>query len=624
MDRPADDTASALARAMSLLRAGALDEADLAIDAIRQRAPHHPAAALLKAEVLDARGRAAEALAEATHGMAAIYAVAPQVPTVTAAMLEAIGAHPLARVRSQARLFRLFGTLLAKSLPPAAAAELAASPGWARVAGWGGGEFEGRLGPALALLGFSRSADPHWNRAVFEGAVLPLLLAMLEQGRYGEAFALERHAYESYVKQTESESHFTATVSRWKDAMRAAGARYASTLPRLPRAAPGALMRVAFFVHSVTHLAHVQMVLNLVEGNAELATPRFQPFVFCLVGEPPALERFRRAGAKVEVLSETGANVTDLAALAALRQRIAQSGIDVLVWVSVVALMPFAFAMRLAPAQVWWAMKYHGLDLPEIDGYLTGGGLEGGTKSIGGREWLAGPVASNEWTAPEKAAQAAQVRASIGSYRVVYGCFGREEKLKDAQFLDAVCRVLKAVPDAAFLWTGRVRDPDIQGALEAGGVADRCRYIGWVDTKLYAQVIDVFLDSFPFPCGFTLYEAMAAGKPAVLLANAASADTGANALIGPLLDAGDPGRDAARLARSIFAPQGESLSLRARDADEYVRLAVVAGTDEGLRMRSGRAHREFVERFLADRARAAVIYAGHFESVLAKAAGKPG
>jgi glycosyltransferase involved in cell wall biosynthesis len=439
----------------------------------------------------------------------------------------------------------------------------------------------------------------------------------LARDQIEEAFELEHAAYETYVKQTEDEAHFEESVSRWKDIMREAGARFASTLPRGARAAPGLLPRIAFFVHNVTRLAHVQMVMSLVEGHARLAAPRFEPFLFCIRGEREVLDRFRRAGVKVEVLTESSFQPGYRSSLATLKRRMDELGVDEIVWVSLVVLMPFAFAMRLAPAQTWWAMKYHSLELPEIDGYLTGGGVEGGTKTIAGRAWLAGPVASGEWTAPERAGEAAAIRRALGNPEVIYGCFGREEKLDSAQFLDAVARVLHAVPGAVFLWTGRTQLPSIQKRLDAAGVAARCRYIGWVDTKLYAQVIDVFLDSFPFPCGFTLYEAMAAGKPGVLFASAASADTGANALIAPLLDKGDPQRESARLARSIFMPRGENLCLRATNADEYVELATRVGNDRVLREKSGRAYREFVERFLADRERAAAIYADHFATILA-------
>jgi hypothetical protein len=315
----------------------------------------------------------------------------------------------------------------------------------------------------------------------------------------------------------------------------------------------------------------------------------------------------------VVCLSEYSLNKGFVAALAVLRRRLAEDGIERLVWISLAVLMPFAFAMRLAPVQVWWAMKYHRLDFPEIDGYLTSSGVTGGFKEIGGRPWRAGPVAAEDWTLPALAPQAAEVRRRYAAHRLLFGCFGREEKLTDPQFLQSVCEILRRTPDAGFLWTGRVQSAQVQSALEAGGVAARCHFIGWVNTRLYAQVIDVFLDSFPFPCGFTLYEAMAAGKPPVLYLSRESEHTGLNALVLPLLAGGDSASGEAAMARDIFAAgSADELYLCARDPQAYVAFATRLAGDQALRERAGRAAARFMGELMADRKRAARIYAGHF------------
>jgi glycosyltransferase involved in cell wall biosynthesis len=299
-------------------------------------------------------------------------------------------------------------------------------------------------------------------------------------------------------------------------------------------------------------------------------------------------------------------------ALLHMRRRIAEEGIDVLAWISAAVLMPFTFAMRLAPRQVWWAMKYHALEFPEIDDYLTGGSQTGGTKTIHGRTWRVGPVAAADWFAPELADEARRTRDALGAKGVVYGSFGREEKLNSPAFLDAVCEILRNAPDATFLWTGRARHPAIQAHLEAAGVAGRCRFIGWVNTKLYAQVIDVFLDSFPFPCGFTLYEAMAAGKPIVLFDSPASRNTGIHALVGPLLGAAPQASDEARLAHAIFRPDpGTELYLRPAEPAGYVAAALHLARDAAFRQRAGDAARAFVEQLMSDRKRAARIFVDH-------------
>jgi predicted O-linked N-acetylglucosamine transferase (SPINDLY family) len=283
----------------------------------------------------------------------------------------------------------------------------------------------------------------------------------------------------------------------------------------------------------------------------------------------------------------------------------------VLAWISLAVMMPFAFAMRLAPRQVWWAMKYHALEFAEIDDYLTGGG-ETGIHEIQGRPWRVGPVVAGKWFAPEFGPEAKRIRRALGAKGLVYGSFGRSEKLNSPAFLDAVVEILRAHPDAMFLWTGRSQLPSIQQHFERGGVARRCRFIGWVNTKLYAQVIDVFLDSFPFPGGFTLYEAMAAGKAAVLFASPESAHGGINAIVGPLLAANPSASEEAALAHAIFQPEAATpLYLRASDPAQYIEYALRLARDDALRERVGHAGREFIEKVMTDRRRAAHIYVDH-------------
>lgn len=609
-----------LIHGIALVRRGANGEGRDALERALAARPEFPFALFVRADLLRAAGSTREALDDLATGLASEWAPgAGREPLkVFEALLSVLATQPPAKWWPRMPQFQAFGALLAAHVPVEEATRIFDAAGRDERALREPAVYMARFLGLVGVSGFEKSAPAAWNHEFFERAALPWLLRALEANLVDAALAMEGVIYQEYVKQTETETHFEASMRRWKDAMRSAGTRFAASLPPVARAPSGDVPSVAFFVHNVSELAHVQMVLGLLEGNASLSPPRFKATVFCYFGKPAMLERFRRTGAHVEALTNPGTQADHRQVFALLRRRIAELGIDMVVWVSLVLAMPFAFAMRIAPAQVWWALKYHRFESPEIDAYLTGGGIEGGFKTIDGRQWRGGSVPGTDWTRPEAAAEAARVRAALGNYRIVYGTFGREEKLDSPEFIATVARILKAVPDAGFLWTGRVRLPRIQAQLEAEGVADRCHFIGWVDTKLYAQVIDVFLDSFPFPCGFTVYESMAAGKPSVFYLSAESVHTGANALIAPLLETGDPDREGARLARSIFRPDGEDYYLHATTPDEYVAFATRLASDAGFRERTGAACRGFVDHFMADRARAARIYADHFDAVLAE------
>lgn len=622
MNRPAstpqpEAAAAGLALAMQLANEGRFPEAMAATAEVSKRFPGHAGARYLQASLLHAAGRPAEALEAFAIQLQSEFRIDPRARPyhVVFALADMVARAPVAVWTPRLETFATFGLLFAGSSPDEHERAFLLRLGQLRIVPGPDAERAARIDALCSLVGFDQRASASHMHWTFEHVAQPWIAAALQADDVGLALLFERAIYMRYVKHTETEAHFAAAFSRWQDGMRELGARFAGTLPPVCRGEPGPRPRIAFFIHNITTVAHAQICFEMLEGHAGLSEPLFEPHVFCFTAEEAGLRALAASGVPVTVLFASSAD--HRLALARLREECAVRGIDLLVWVSLAIGMPLAFAMRLAPRQAWWALKYHALELPEIDGYVTGGGLEGGTKEIGGRRWRAGPVASTDWVVTGRDAEAAALRERLGPCSIVYGCFGREEKMTDPAFLDALVALLHAVPDARFLWTGRHQHAGLQARFDAAGVSARCHFIGWVDTRLYAQVIDVFLDSFPFPCGLTLYEAMAAGRPVVLFDSPAARDTGIHALVGPLLDSGDPDRENARVARAIFRPPGEDLYLRAQDAQAYVAHATRLALDPAFRMRAGEAGRAFVERFLTDRARAARIYAGHFLDILA-------
>jgi glycosyl transferase family 1 len=464
----------------------------------------------------------------------------------------------------------------------------------------------------LRLLDFNKSAPPAWIEKIFVEVLWPWMRNALDAGRYGLGLMLETEAYGNYVLHKESSQHFRHAFSVWTDAMREAGRCAEETLVPLSAARPGATPGIAFYLHSGTVLGHTQILLEFLEAHSRLEQPIIRPMVF-VRAQPVAELRDRLAAVGVACVSLEkdlgGVPEPDFPALLALRERICASQISAVVWVSVAIHMAFAFSMRVAPVQIWWAMKYHSLEFPEIDGYLTNQSA-GSTKLVEGKLWRSAPLASDDWYRPQLAVPAAEVRASYSQHELLFGCIGREEKINSAPFLAAVAGILEACPHAGFLWTGRERSPGVQSALERAGVAERCHFIGWVDTKLYAQVLDVFLDSFPFPCGFTLYESMAAGKPVVVYGSAEAAETGVYGLLGPLLSGAVGTPQEVQAAKKLFA-NGELFHC-AHDDRQYIALALKLASDEAARRAAGDANRAFVREFLSDHARMARAVGRHF------------
>lgn len=487
-----------------------------------------------------------------------------------------------------------------------------------------GGLLGEHLETLLRLAGFALTSPAQWNTVLFEQVVLPWLLDSLSAERYNVALGLEMSIYLQFVCQTETDAHFRNCFRRWTAPMREAGRAHSRSLPAL---APSGSRRVGFIVHNAALLGHTQVLANVLAAWPTTADGTPSPYVLILTGKrerTPFVAALERAAVPVLWIGERpGASAGPLATLEALRGAFREYRLDAAIWISAPVLMTFAFAMRIAPVQIWWTMKYHALELPEVDGYVSISGTCG-TRVIQDRTWRIGGLAARDWADPDVTSEAASVRRNFRSFDILLATVGRTEKLTNAEFLGAVARILRANPRAAFLWTGRDRHPDIQKRFEDERVAERCFHVGWVNTKVYAQAIDLFLDSFPFGCGLTLVQAMAAGKPAVFYRSEENTELSPVGTIERLLlrQAGTAG-DQDKAAR-IFGTREQRLFPLAADADQYVEFACALLRDPALRRRTGDANRAFVKEFLEDVSSVASCYARHFAEILTERNGSPG
>ena len=471
---------------------------------------------------------------------------------------------------------------------------------------------------AFALLGFNERCDARWSERVMDEVALPWLEAAASRGDLEIAMALENLVYRMYLKRQESQAWFKAGTARFiprlAERVRAQPRPEAS---RHRRWRPEATRRVGFFLHNASRLAHVVVLLETLQAVHAIGARNYEFTVFLLGGrDPDMVEAFKACGVRVRHLGDGPGGHGFFDRLRKLEDELKRDNYAVLFWVSLVTFMAIAFPRRIAPVQGWLSMKYHACEVDEIDVRFA---VENVVlrKRMDGHEWRTFGSAARSWVDPAQAEAARALRATFPADAVVAASIGREEKLDSPAFLSAVCELLRAHPNLHFLWTGRVQRESIQGAFDRAGVADRARFVGWVNTKLYAQAIDLFLDSFPFPCGFTLKEAMAAGKPAVLMRTAESLETGVPGAITPLVEgSAEAPAEARERLRSIFSAERDfDLYACAADAREYVALASRLIGDAGLRDRMGAANRAFIEAFLCSPGEEARKFLDHLDQV---------
>lgn len=457
-----------------------------------------------------------------------------------------------------------------------------------------------QIGKRLAEIGREQEA-----RKCYRAAVEALRRAA-RAGDVQSALDFEFAIYKAFVKTVEEEQHYFRCFADWKDDLVMLGRRFRD--PDTP--SPMAPSRIAFFLQTGYILGHTQVLLKMLESRPRGGGLNLEPRVYILDDyEPAFIERCRAATAEViSVKDALGQYAPWDTRFLWLRERFKQDRVGVCVWVSVPTMATFALSMRLAPVQIFWALRFHPITGPYIDGYITWGAPGEKTRRYGKQDWAVAPMPLAIEDSPPESREVARVRGRFPG-KVLLGTLAREEKIYSPPYLRAVAEILAANPQCVFLWTGRAEHPGIAGFFRSAGVAERCHFVGWVDTLAYASALDIFLETFPVGSGVTALQALGTGTP---LLSYLHPETIFGTYFWPeVTGGGEPALD---------APDRFPI-LCARDAAEYVALATRLVVEASWRERAGARGREF---FLEEQRRAPVYAARFFELVERIASAKLG
>ena len=334
-------------------------------------------------------------------------------------------------------------------------------------------------------------------------AMVDLLVSLIERGDVRGALRVEVLVYQSFVKAVEDEAHYETLFARWREPMAALGRRF-----RQPFSQAADARAIGFVFQAGAVLGHTEVLFRLLESR----DPSMKVHIYALGAcHPDFVARAQALGITARCFPENGGLFDRLQWV---RARLAADGVRTAVWVSYPATAIFALAMGLAPVQVMWSLRYHPVRLAEVDGYLTYGSWGEESRVFHGQRWTVCPVPLALEPRVPGPEEVKALRARFPE-KVLLGTLAREEKIDSAPFLESVAAILERNPDCGYVWTGRVMHPGIASFFQARGLASRCHFVGWVDTPLYAAILDVFLETFPLGCGITGYQAMGAGVPLV-------------------------------------------------------------------------------------------------------------
>jgi hypothetical protein len=460
------------------------------------------------------------------------------------------------------------------------------------------------LGGAAHRLGLVEAAARAFSRAV------EILMGRIRARDPTNAMAVENAIYQSFVKAVEDEDHYERAFARWREPLAQLGRDMRLPLKAAP--APLSLRRVGFLLPAGVMLGHTEVLFRLIEScDRSAVDPRIYLLERC---DPDFMARAAALGIPVAAFAETPSQsrlpINYYTRLLGIRERLAQEGVASLVWVSVPATASFAFAMRMAPVQTFWSLRYHPVRLPEIDGYLTYGSWAEQERVFHGQRWTVCPVPLALDPRPRPAEAVRELRARFAQ-KVLLGTLAREEKIASRPFLECVARILERHPDCGYLWTGQARHAGIEAFFRERGLAGRCHFVGWVDTPLYAAALDIFLETFPLGCGVTGYQAMGAGIPFLSYLDS-------NTVFG-MQYWSELEKRAGSAAAASRGMLDEYPVLCARDPDEYVELASRLIADAAYREQWRERERRFFDEEIRGIARYSTRF---FDTVRAVAAHK--
>jgi hypothetical protein len=432
------------------------------------------------------------------------------------------------------------------------------------------------------------------------------------------ALDLEARIYNGVVKLVEDEDHVRARMARIIPLMDELGRHVRSLLPELPapqgRHTPP---RIGFVFPTGALLAHSKVVLSICQAIKETRADLIKPAIY-VVGPamPDFVDAFRGCDVPVKVITgdrDGPSNSVIVNRLIGLRQALATDGIGLATWVSAPPGGAFYTAARFAPRQAYWSMKFHGLIAPGIDHYVSCMSAWETEKTVHGQRWLCGPIAFKDALAGGEPAQVEEIRARYGRDAILLGVLAREEKIFSLPYLGAVAEILESCPRAVFLWSGRTEHAGIRKFFADRSLNERTPYVGWVNTATYAPALDLFLETFPFGCGMTAAQALAAGVPVVDFKDWSSVF---GFHLEPLLS-GRAGTDEDRAkVRALFtSSQGEDCFNMASDTASYVTIARRLIDDVAYRREVGAAGQRFYQAYLGNPVFSAERFARSFRDL---------
>lgn len=316
--------------------------------------------------------------------------------------------------------------------------------------------------------------------------------------------------YNQLVKKVEKEEHYYKAFQWHSAAMWSAGK---DRSPGLIKPTDSKHKKIMFLAHNGFYLGHIAVTVQVMK-DWKTIFPDVQIFFLALNGVDKKLKDELKE-IEVTLLSVPTSLVSPTKRIEWVRAKNIEMEINTAIWLSTPCWVNYVFGYGVAARQFLWSLKFHPVYLGEAVTHI------GMTKSLSGYECING----NKWKAyqPPLAVDIRKINISeIDKVKsslpkgFLFGTLARDEKFNSSEFVQSIIQILQSCPDSYFLYTGKINSPILLSALQEAKLEDRGIYVGWVeDTNIYAKLLDVFLETYPFGCGVTGMQALSHGTKVI-------------------------------------------------------------------------------------------------------------
>lgn len=367
-----------------------------------------------------------------------------------------------------------------------------------------------------------------WDDHIFNTIIRPVLESMIAQLSEDRIYScidwfseLDHSLFLSYIRRTEDPGRFRTAFWNVNIYGQMLASRLQSTLLKSSKNKVDAEVnlresslrkKIAFVLKGPFNLAHVEFLVALLSGTKYFEAHVDVHLILLDSGYDPRIPSHVRVFSLASIAKKTSEK------LIKYYEYCDYHSFDSICWVACAQNLSLYMGMQLCSSQAYLSMKYHSILMPTIQKY-AGIGSSSIPFNFDTVNWFRGrsfPVLDLR-NVNDTEIERMKGQFFINKDNLVAGCFVRSEKLHDINFWQLIIDLLSEFPNLVFIFASQSVPSHVQEYISLYLESKRIIHLGWINTKIWSHCLDLYIDSFPRGSGNTMFEAIFAKVPCLIM-----------------------------------------------------------------------------------------------------------